>query len=84
MHPVEVLGLFSAFCTTISFLPQTLKTIKEKNTQGISLTMYSIFALGVFGWMIYGMYTANLPVILANSITFVFALIILVFKIKYR
>ena len=84
VYVATILGFASAFLTTISFLPQTIKTIKEKNTEGISLLMYSVFSLGVFGWMVYGLMTRNFPVILANAVTLFFALIILVMKLRYR
>lgn len=50
MNSVTALGLAAAFCTTASFLPQALKTIKTKGTSGISLSMYSLFALGTVLW----------------------------------
>lgn len=84
MYFSTILGFVSAFLTTISFLPQTIKTIKEKNTAGISLFMYSIFSAGVLGWMVYGFLTFDLPVIVANGVTLLFALVILVLKIKYH
>jgi MtN3 and saliva related transmembrane protein len=78
-----MLGYLAAFLTTISFLPQTIKSIKEKNTDGISLVMYSLFTLGVFLWMAYGLYVKDIPIAAANSITFVFSLTILVLKVKH-
>lgn len=32
---VDALGLLAACCTTFSFLPQAIKTIREKDTSGI-------------------------------------------------
>lgn len=84
MNPVTVLGLSAAFCTTASFLPQAIKTIQTKNTTGISLSMYSLFAFGTLLWFLYGLVSYNIPVLIANGITFIFAAIILVYKIKYK
>ncbi|PFO09767.1 hypothetical protein COJ85_01145 [Bacillus sp. AFS076308] len=78
-----MLGYLAAFLTTISFLPQTFKSIKEKNTEGISLGMYSLFTLGVFFWLVYGLSIKDIPMMAANSVTFVFALIILGLKTRY-
>ncbi len=33
----EIIGYMAAFGTTISFLPQAVKTIRTKDTSGISL-----------------------------------------------
>lgn len=79
----HIFGYFAAFLTTLSFLPQTIKTIKEKNTEGISLLMYSMFTAGVFLWLVYGLMLRDLPIIAANSVTFALAFTILVLKIKY-
>ncbi len=84
MELITILGLSAAFCTTASFLPQAIKTIQTKETSGISLSMYALFALGTLLWLSYGMLTDNLPVSIANGITFLFAVIILGYKIRYK
>lgn len=81
---MEFVGLLAAVLTTSSFLPQAIKVIKEKNTSGISLGMYSMFTAGVFLWLIYGIGRSDFPVIIANAVTFVFAGTILAMKIKYK
>ena len=82
MTLTEIIGYVAATLTTSAFLPQALKVIKTKNTEGISLWMYIIFSAGVFFWLIYGITQQVYPIIYANAITLVFALIILFFKIK--
>ena len=84
MNWIEILGYFAAFCTTLSFIPQTIKTIKTKDTSGLSLSMYSIFFLGVSCWFVYGAIISNYPIIIANAITLILAGIILYMKIKYK
>ena len=84
MNYITIFGLVAATCTTISFLPQALKTIRTKDTKSISLSMYSLFAFGTMVWLIYGILSENVPIIIANSITFLFAIIILVYKMKFK
>jgi len=84
MELITIPRLSAAFCTTGSFLPQSIKTIQTKDTSGISLSMYSLFALGTLLWLSYGLLTNNLPVAIANGVTFLFAAIILGYKIKYK
>ena len=43
----EWLGYIAALLTTGSFVPQAVKTIRTRNTTGISLAMYVIFTIGV-------------------------------------
>jgi MtN3 and saliva related transmembrane protein len=81
---VTWLGLFAAFCTTVSLLPQAIKVISQKQTRDISLSMYIIFATGVLLWLIYGILTRDMPVMLANAVTFVLSITILVLKIRYK
>lgn len=78
------IGLVAAICTTISFLPQAIRVIRTKKTRDISLGMYLIFSTGTFLWLLYGIFTRDIPIITANSITFIFSATILVLKIRYK
>ena len=84
MTLINIIGLLAAFSTTVSFLPQAVKTIRTKNTSGISLSMYAVFTTGTLLWLIYGIMLPSFPVALANGVTFILALIILVYKLKYK
>lgn len=81
---VTIIGLMAAFGTTISFLPQAIKTIQTKDTSGISLYMYCLFTAGTMLWLAYGLMIGSLPVSLANAVTMIFASIILIYKIRYK
>ena len=84
MDYIILIGYAAAICTTSAFLPQAIKTIKTKSTKDISMIMYILFCMGVFFWLVYGLYINSMPMILANVITFVLTLIILIMKIKYK
>ena len=77
----EMIGYIAATLTTASFIPQAILTIKTKDTESLSLSMYSLFTLGVFFWLIYGVYISDEAIIVANAITLVLAASILTFKI---
>jgi MtN3 and saliva related transmembrane protein len=79
---ISGMGLLAAFCTTISFLPQAIKTIRTRDTSGISLSMYFLFTAGTFFWLIYGIFTVNVPIIIANAVTLLFAGTILLYKFR--
>mgnify|MGYP006108186665 FL=1 len=81
---LKYIGFFAAFCTTIAFLPQALKIWKTKSTKDISLYMFVIFTIGVFSWLVYGIIISDLPVILANAVTLILSLFILIYKLKYK
>ena len=80
----EYIGFFAAFCTTVAFLPQAFKVWKSNNTKDISLSMFIIFTIGVFSWLIYGILIYDLPIIIANSFTLIFSLFILFYIIKNK
>ena len=81
---LKYIGFLAAFCTTFAFFPQALKVWKTKSTRDISLYMFIIFTIGVISWLIYGITISDLPIILANAVTLILSLFILVYKIKYK
>ncbi len=83
MDLLTCIGLLAGVLTTISFLPQAIKTWKSKSTKDISLEMFLCFCLGVILWIVYGFFTRNFPVFVANFATFVLAFTILVCKLRY-
>ncbi len=84
MDSITILGLVAASLTTFSFLPQMLKTWQTKSAKDVSFVMLICFNLGIFLWLVYGIYLSALPIILANVVTLFFNLIILWLKIRYR
>ena len=82
MNMTDFFGYLSAFCTTVAFVPQAIKVYKTKHTYDISLGMILLMTVGVGFWIIYGVLINALPVIIANVITFILALYILIMKIK--
>jgi MtN3 and saliva related transmembrane protein len=79
----EWLGYVAATLTTLAFAPQALKTIRSRDTRGISLGMYALFIVGVVCWFGYGIALGSWPMIIANAITFVLAAIILALKLRH-
>jgi len=83
MHS-EILGYIAAFLTTAAFLPQTIKTIKSRDTTSISLAMYVMFTTGIVLWLAYGILIESMPMIIANIITFVLSATILLLKLTEK
>jgi MtN3 and saliva related transmembrane protein len=79
--PTDWLGYLAATCTTLSFLPQALLTLRTRNVAGISLGMYSAFTFGVALWLWYGWRLGEWPIIVANAVTLVLAAVILGTKV---
>lgn len=79
-----MLGYIAAGLTTASFAPQAWLIIRTQRVTGISLTMYSMFTLGVMFWLIYGLFSGDIPLVIANAITFMLAATILCITAKTR
>lgn len=81
---IEYVGLFGAFLSSITFIPQVVKAWKSKSVKDLSIWMLLIVFTSVIVWLIYGFYLNLLPVILANSVILLLSMVLLYFKIKFR
>jgi len=82
MNYITIIGLIAGIFTTISSIPQAIKTIKTRSTEDLSLGMYLILTLGLFLWLIYGILKRDMPIILANLFSLIFILPIVYFIIR--
>jgi MtN3 and saliva related transmembrane protein len=80
---ISAIGFGAAFCTTVAFLPQVIKTWTTRSTKDVSLGMFLIFSTGTLLWLIYGLLIGDVPLIAANAVTLALALTILGFKLRY-
>ncbi|MGT2847034.1 SemiSWEET transporter [Streptococcus massiliensis] len=79
-----MIGTIAAVLTTFAFLPQVIKIIKTKDTESIALGMYLMQVTGIALWLAHGIHIDDLPLIVANSISFVLSGIILIYKLRYK
>ena len=77
------MGLLAAFCSTAAFLPQVVKTWRTRSTKDISIVMFMVLVIGILLWLAYGIMIQDIPLIVANSVTLLFAGTILFFKLKH-
>ena len=83
MNLTDVIGSLAACLTTASFVPQAWLSFKTRDVSGVSLLMYSVFTVGVALWLVYGLLLGSWPMVIANAITLVLALMILGMKLVY-
>ena len=81
---LNTIGIFAGILTTGAFVPQVIKIWKTKSSKDVSLVMFFVLFTGVALWIIYGIMSGALPIILANSITLILAAIIIALKIKFK
>ena len=80
----QIIGLTAGALTTVSFLPQVLRTVKTRSSRDLSVGMVCFFMAGIILWLIYGIMARAWPIILTNDATIVLASVLLVFIIRYR
>ena len=79
----DIFGYLAAILTTAAFLPQLIKTLKTKKADDVSLTTLIMFIIGVLSWIIYGYKIASSPILIANLITLILNLSILMSKLYF-
>ena len=77
------MGGVGGACTTFCWIPQAVKILREKRTEGLSLITQCFFTLGVFLWAAYGLLLKSWPILLANIVTLGLSLAILRLKLRY-
>ena len=77
-------GYVAATLTTLAFVPQAVKTLRSRDTRGISLGMYVVFTIGVAFWFAYGLVLHSWPMIVSNAITLGLSAAILGMKLRWR
>lgn len=82
MEWAKIIGYLAASLTTLSFLPQAIKVLTTRNTQGISRMMYALFVCGLVLWLVYGVLINDIAVSAANLLTLLLALPILLMTLR--
>jgi len=76
------IGIFAAFCTTVSYFPQLKKCWETKSAGDLSLKMFSVLAVGIALWVVYGYLQSDWVIVLANAVGFCYLMGILYFKLR--
>ena len=79
----DLAGAAGATLTTICWLPQAVKTLRQKDTRSLSLTATVAFTLGIALWLAYGIGRGDWPLIAANAVTLALMLPIVLMKLRY-
>ncbi|HXX04531.1 MAG TPA: SemiSWEET family transporter [Xanthobacteraceae bacterium] len=78
---VDAIGATGAILTTVCWVPQAIKIIRERETRAISLPGTTLCVLGVLLWLVYGVAIVDGPLIGSSIVTFAITATILVLKI---
>ena len=84
MEFTEFLGYLGAFLSSITFIPQVVKTWKTKSAKDLSMNMLLIIVTSTIVWLVYAIPLVLYPVIIANTIIFVLSTWLVIFKLRHK
>jgi MtN3 and saliva related transmembrane protein len=84
MQFVDILGYSACAVTALTFLPQVIKTWKEKSAKNVSMMMFIIAAINEIMWIAYGVLRDDMVIIVTNIIMIAMASIMISLKLRYR
>ena len=84
MTAVEWLGMSAGIVSSITFLPQVIKTWRTRSAKDISLMMFLFATISVIMWLVYGLLISNTPIIFTNATILVLSLVMLYFKFRFK
>lgn len=86
MSFIDFLGASAGAVTTLTFLPQVIKTWKDKSAKDISLLMFVIAVVNEAMWITWAalLDPVNWTIIATNAILMIMALTMIFFKYRYK
>jgi MtN3 and saliva related transmembrane protein len=80
---VDAVGMAGAALTTLCWLPQATKILRERDTRAISLPATAAFTLGIALWLVYGVAIVDWPLVTSNIVTLALMAVIIRLKLRY-
>ncbi len=84
MNWYDYMGYFGSFLTSITFVPQVYKAWQTKSVGDLSRWTVIIVVTSACIWLIYGVAIKSGPVMLANTVVLIFALVLLYFTFRFK
>jgi MtN3 and saliva related transmembrane protein len=84
MEWIDYVGLFGAFLSSVTFVPQVYKAWQSRSTGDLSIWMILILLGNVSTWLFYGIVKNDLAIMIANAIILTLSLVLLYFKLTFR
>ncbi len=84
MDAIEILGMVAGTISSVTFLPQVIKTWQSKSAKDVSLWMFLLVTFSVVLWLVYGILLDSVPIIYTNSMVLLMSLVMLYFKFRFK
>lgn len=78
-----MLGLVAGLMTTVGFVPQIIKSLRERSMGEVSLLMPMLLSVGMFLWLLYGLLTDDVPIVIWNAIALTLNLCLVALKVHF-
>ena len=78
------LGIIAGGITSLGFIPQIIKGYRTKKLEDVSYLMPIVLACGMFLWLLYGIFRADLAIIAANVFGIGCNITLVIMKKYYR
>jgi MtN3 and saliva related transmembrane protein len=80
---IDAIGMAGAVLTTVCWLPQAIKIIRDKDTRAISLPTNVAFTVGIALWLVYGIAQVDWPLISSSIVTLMLMMVIVTLKLRH-
>jgi MtN3 and saliva related transmembrane protein len=84
MTGIDILGYAAGAVTAVTFLPQVIKTWKEKSAKNVSLMMFIIAFINEVMWIAYGVLSNNWVIITTNVVMITMCSLMIFLKLRYN
>lgn len=78
---INIFGYAATICLLCGYLPQAIHTMKTRDTSGIALPTFLSMGLGSVFFVVQGILTGNIPLVISNAVTMVCCAIITAIKL---
>lgn len=84
MDWTQIIGITAGIFTSVSLVPQVVKTIKEKHAEDVSLVMLLVLGIGLALWIVYGIKRNDLPIMATNSFSLLVNITMVILRVRYN
>jgi MtN3 and saliva related transmembrane protein len=84
MDIVTIIGTIACVFTGTSLIPQLVKVIKDKTTDGLSFGMLGVLSVGLVSWVCYGVLKEDWIIIVSNAFSLAINITIGALSLIYR
>jgi len=84
MMLIELVGLAGVLLINAAYIPQTIKTYRTKNVEGLSITFFSMILFGVCLLQIYSVLIWDTVYVASNSVAIINVALLLILIKKYQ